>query len=299
MLTYVYSDIFTSPARVLVNPVNTTGAMAHGLADAFKRIYPPMYTAYRTLCQDDQFSVGQLFLYRTPHKWVLNFPVKKHPRANARLEFIEQGLQKFASIYADQHFDSVSFPMLGVEDGLDWETVRPLYEGYLKPLPIMIYVHLSEENPLETERLYLPTVRKWLSSVPQSVPFATFWNDLKRAIRKHEHFETLEETPRAFRPLIDDKRGSVRVYPSDEAESILLPRSQWVDFWQYLTAVGYLLPANMPNGLDATAPYLLALLAGLPYVRPLYISHNAHTRTQGLHYIPPAPRRKLRTIYLT
>ncbi len=298
MLTYVYSELFTSPARVLVNAVNTTGSMAHGQAATFKRVYPAMYAAYRALCQNDQFSTGQFLLYRTPHKWVLNFPIKKHPRANARLALIEQGLQKFATLCVDQHFDSVSFPMLGAEDGLAWEEVRPLYDTYLKPLPITIYVHLSEQNPLVPDALPLPTLRKWLNSVPQSLPFATFWNNLKRAIRKHDSFATLEPEPRLFQAQLDDKRGSVRVLPQDDSETLLLPRSQWVDFWRYLTTVGYVLPADMPNGLDATAPYMLALVTGLDNVRPLWISRNPYTRMQGLHYLPPLPRHKPRTVTL-
>lgn len=296
MLTYVYSDLFTSPARVLVNAVNTTGTMANGQAATFKRVYPSMYAAYRTLCQSDKFSTAQLLLYRTPHKWVLNLPTKKHPRAKASLALIEQGLQKFATLCTDQLFGSASFPMLGVEDGLDWEEMRPLYDAYLKPLPITIYVHLSEQNPLVADALPLPTLRKWLNSVPQSMPFATFWNNLKRAIRKRDSFATLEPEPRLFQAHIDDKRNSVRVLLQDSEESLLLPHSQWVDFWRYLTAVGYVLPANMPNGLDAIAPYLLALVSGLSDVRPLWISQSPNTRMQGLHYLPLTPRHKPRTV---
>ena len=42
MITYVESDIFSSPAQTLVNTVNTVGVMGKGIAKTFKSIYPEM-----------------------------------------------------------------------------------------------------------------------------------------------------------------------------------------------------------------------------------------------------------------
>ena len=86
MITYVYGSLFYSPAHVLVNPINTVGAMGTGLAYDFKRFYPDMFEVYRELCRQDRFETGQLFLYKTAHKWILNFPTKKHWRATAKLD---------------------------------------------------------------------------------------------------------------------------------------------------------------------------------------------------------------------
>ena len=46
MITYVVGDLLKSPARVLVNTVNTVGAMGRGIARDFKRIYPDMFKQY-------------------------------------------------------------------------------------------------------------------------------------------------------------------------------------------------------------------------------------------------------------
>ncbi|HEX2618839.1 MAG TPA: macro domain-containing protein, partial [Phototrophicaceae bacterium] len=148
MITYVNGDLLQSPAKVLVNPTNTVGVMGRGLAADFKRIYPEMFDQYRTLCETRRLAVGQLHLYRTPHKWVLNFPIKKHWREEVRLDDIEAGLQKFAAIYADQGMTSVSFPAVEMGDTeLNWRyKVRPLMEAYLDPLPIMIYIHRVSET---------------------------------------------------------------------------------------------------------------------------------------------------------
>jgi O-acetyl-ADP-ribose deacetylase (regulator of RNase III) len=143
MITYVKSDMFQSSTKVLVNPVNTAGVMGKGLALEFKKRYPAMFEAYRTLCETGQFQVGDLWLYKAPDKWILNFPTKRHWREKSTLAIIETGLQKFIEMYAEAGIESIAFPMLGSGlGGLDWERqVRTLMERYLQPLPIEISIY--------------------------------------------------------------------------------------------------------------------------------------------------------------
>ena len=54
--------------------------MGKGVAKEFKRVYPEM-AEYQKVCEAGQVNVGDLFLYKTSHKWVLNFPTKKHWRS--------------------------------------------------------------------------------------------------------------------------------------------------------------------------------------------------------------------------
>ena len=146
MITYVVGDIFTSPAKVLVNTVNTVGVMGKGIAYGFKRIYPEMFEQYQYFCEEGMFNVGQLWLYKTPHKWILNFPTKKHWRSKSKVEYIEAGLQKFVDTYDLKGMLSVAFPMLGCGNGgLDWNTqIQPLMEEYLTDLPIDIFIYLYQ-----------------------------------------------------------------------------------------------------------------------------------------------------------
>ena len=144
MLIYVECNLFQSSANVLVNPVNTVGVMGKGIAKDFKRIYPEMFREYQLLCKNKQFSVGQLFLYKTSDKWILNFPTKTTWRGKSRIEYIEAGLEKFVATYQANEITSIAFPQLGCgHGGLDWENqVRPIMERYLKDLSIMIYIHI-------------------------------------------------------------------------------------------------------------------------------------------------------------
>ena len=51
MITYLKGDIFSSPAQVLVNTVNTVGVMGKGVALEFKKRYPEMFSAYERVCK--------------------------------------------------------------------------------------------------------------------------------------------------------------------------------------------------------------------------------------------------------
>jgi len=127
MLTYVTGDLFESPAQTLVNTVNTVGVMGKGIALRFKQIYPEMFAKYQELCESGQFTIGQLYLWRTPNKWVLNFPTKEHWRRPSKLQYIEAGLEKFVEGYQDAGISSIAFPPLGCGNGeLDFDEVRPL-----------------------------------------------------------------------------------------------------------------------------------------------------------------------------
>ncbi|HLD94727.1 MAG TPA: macro domain-containing protein, partial [Anaerolineales bacterium] len=149
MITYLDISLFDSPAQTLVNTVNTVGVMGKGIALAFKQLYPEMYQEYRKLCEERKFTVGMLYIYRTPNKIVVNFPTKQHWRTPSRLDYIEAGLKKFVDRYQDYGISSVSFPQLGCGNGeLDWQKqVQPLMEKYLKDLPIPVYIHLYPQDP--------------------------------------------------------------------------------------------------------------------------------------------------------
>lgn len=290
MILYVVGDLFESPAKVLVNPVNTAGVMGAGLSAEFKRFYPQMFEQYAALCRDQKFTIGSLWLYRTPHKWVLNFPVREHYRSPVQPDHLEQGLQKFAAIYADQGITSASFPMIGTDAGLNWETeVRPLMEAYLNPLPIAIYIHRGDvDNPFPVERGSMRGVRAWLEGQPKIMEFPTFWRDLNRMIKYKTEFTTLLDKTR-FRVGIDNSRKAL-VILTGLPQPMFLSQMMLNELWVYLRSAGYALPHNLPNGLDEGAKYIFSLLADLDYLRPIYAGTKDGEWMMGLQYVPPVDR---------
>jgi O-acetyl-ADP-ribose deacetylase (regulator of RNase III) len=299
MITYVLGDLFQSPARVLVNAVNTVGVMGAGIAAHFKGHFPEMFEQYAALCKSNQFKVGNLWMYKTPHKWVLNFPTKRHWRSPSRVEDIEAGLQKFVTTYAERGITSVSFPLLGSGlGGLSWDgDVRPLMEAYLGSLPLSVYIHRYEtDDPFKSRRAHPLAIRRWLNSQPQTVSFIKFWRDLVRLVKEQSRFKTLDDAA-GFRVMVDDgKRRSVSIYP-DQGDSLFVPETMLSDLWTYIHSAGYVMPHNLPGGLDVYAPYLFALFTGLDYIRPVLLSFDDQQRHIGLHLVPPIDRKAESSTY--
>ncbi|MGB1287901.1 MAG: macro domain-containing protein [Aggregatilineales bacterium] len=294
MLTFVHADLFYSPARVLVNPVNTVGSMGSGISYDFKRFYPAMYEQYRELCEADDFQPGQLMLYRTPHKWVLNFPTKRHYRAKDDPDAIEQGLQKFAATYADMGITSVSFPMLA--DNIAWDDLRALLKAYLAPLPISVFVHVyNDANPdiFETGKRNIRGMRAWLQGQPQQPDFEQFWRDLVKALKSHKKgLVTYDDE--AFTLIAEarqkKRRVSLKLTPEGEKQ-IFIPETLLQDMWRYIVRAGYVLPQNLPGGLDIHAPYMVRLLSELKYLNPVHLSVGNSEKVVGLQYIPMLNRK--------
>ena len=180
MIKYLEGDIFTSPAQVIVNTVNTVGVMGKGIALSFKKAYPEMYKAYREACEDNTFHMGKLMLWREVDHWILLFPTKENWRNPSKLEYIEQGLKKFAENYMKMSINSIAFPRLGCGNGgLNWQEVKPLMEMYLKPLPIDVYIYIGKYNDgLEEHKNPVKTL-KWMREQAKDMSFYGVVDDIK------------------------------------------------------------------------------------------------------------------------
>jgi O-acetyl-ADP-ribose deacetylase (regulator of RNase III) len=284
MITYVYGDLFQSPAKVLVNTVNTVGVMGKGIAADFKHFYPEMFEQYQRLCEAKQFNIGQLWLYKTSHKWILNFPTKIHWRNKSKPEYIEAGLRKFADTYDQRGITSISFPLLGCGNGeLDWESeVKPLMEKYLASLPINVYIHYYQAKRVTPEHRDIENIRKWLHGEPQSLPFAEFWDDLRHTIAPQKILETFDTREQFTVSIVD---GGVRIgFYNDQ--SLAIPEEILLELWQYIRSAGYIMPQKLPFGLDRYARYIISLLGELEYLRGIRLSTKDGEPLWGLQLIP-------------
>ena len=289
MLTYLTTNLFKSPAQTLINTVNTVGVMGKGIAKTFKQLYPEMYQEYRRLCQDQKITIGKLYIYRTPNKIVVNFPTKKHWRNPSRVEYIESGLKEFVKIYDKYSISSVSFPQLGCGNGeLDWETqVQPLMEGYLKDLPIPVYIHLYPKAPdFVPERLDSKDARQ-IQLERRVLSFNQVWEDLRSLISggtrqlslfTPENEKTVEITEDYLRFEVDSNKYII-VYRQDVA-----------DLWTSLRLNGTLHLDNVPEPIraDGAIPYVFELLARLSYIQPIDLLRvKQESPSPGLQYLAP------------
>jgi O-acetyl-ADP-ribose deacetylase (regulator of RNase III) len=153
ILSYHRGDIFTSPAQVIVNPVNCKGHMGKGLALAFKQRYPQMFVIYQHECREGKLRIGHPTLYTASAPWILNFPTKDHWRDDSKVEYLEAGLQYFVTHYKALEITSIAFPKLGAGLGkLSWDVVGSLMVKYLSQVDIDVSIYITAGD-----QEYLPT----------------------------------------------------------------------------------------------------------------------------------------------
>ena len=271
MILYVQGDLFQSPAQVLVNTVNTVGVMGKGVALQFKRHFPEMYAKYRHLCEKGDFNVGSLWLYKTPNKWVLNFPTKKNWRQPSKIEYVESGMKKFVETYSSMGIHSIAFPPLGCGNGqLDFRSqVQPLMEKYLQPLPIEVFVYPERDNAF-VEHLQPEKMTDWLRTEPQSLPFSEVWEDIKSILEDKSEFETVAKQKPFLAHISHDPLG-IRVKAA--AQKYMMPYDKLSSLWQQLRTYGFSMRHIAP-GIDRQVSYILSILAELEYVTPVYLADD-------------------------
>lgn len=131
-------DIFASPCRVLVNPVNCVGVSGKGLAKEFKRRFPLSVKAYEKDIRDAsngrsgacEIWLGSPTEYELIEndKIVMFFATKLHWRDVSVLPHIEDGLGALVGLcetFPDR-YPSIAIPALGCGLGqLAWSDVLP------------------------------------------------------------------------------------------------------------------------------------------------------------------------------
>jgi len=289
MILYVRGNLLQSPAQVLVNTVNTVGVMVMGIALDFKRLFPEMYRQYRELCEQGQFHVGMLWLYKSPNKWVLNFPTKKHWRYPSRVEYIEAGLQKFVDSYANLGIHSVAFPPLGCGNGqLDFETqVKRPMENYLRKLPIEVFIYPGRKSEF-VEHLHPKEMKKWLRSEPTALPFAEVWDDLTQLLGEKTVFETIVRK-KPFTAQISQNPLGITIVAA--GQNYHIKYETLLSFWQQLRTHGFSMRHIAP-GIDRQMSYLISIFEKLDYVTPVHVADSydslQNAAVTGLQVLPSA-----------
>jgi O-acetyl-ADP-ribose deacetylase (regulator of RNase III) len=305
MITYVAGNLFTSPAKVLVNTVNTQGVMGKGIALQFKKTYPDMFKKYQELCERGKIDIGVLWIYKTPHKWILNFPTKKYWRNPSKAEYIDIGLRKLSEKFNELGIYSIAFPALGCGNGeLNWEsTVKPLMEKFLNKIPADVFVHppLAKEDLPEHKNKN--KIEKWLRSEPETLPFSEVWKDLIELLRNKSKFLTLRGLSNFQAEIVEDNENKlikdvssrVLVVESKSGERHRFEYEQLLSLWQQLRRHGYLRRSIVSSVDPRDLSYLIPIFSELDYVERIELSEtgdfsgssNGKKTYTGLQYIAP------------
>lgn len=299
MITYVAGSLFTSPAQVLVNTVNTQGVMGKGLALQFKQTYPEMFKKYQKFCEQGKIDIGVLWIYKTPHKWVLNFPTKKHWRNPSKKEYIEIGLKKLTERFSELGIHSVAFPALGCGNGgLDWEkVVKPMMEHYLNKLPADVFVHppLAKEDLPEHKNQHF--IEEWLKSEPMSLAFNEVWEDLQTKLAQKSAFSTSTNSNTFYASITENGDGKFLVVETENRVH-KVAYEQLLELWQQFRRHGYLRRGIVSNVMEREMSYLIPVLAELEYVEKIELSETGDFSNKavgrkvysGLQYITPVQK---------
>jgi O-acetyl-ADP-ribose deacetylase (regulator of RNase III) len=288
MITYIKKDLFESPAQVLVNTVNTVGVMGKGIAKRFKDTYPEMFEQYQKYCENKMLDVGKLWLYKSEHKWILNFPTKKHWRSPSKIEYVEEGLKKFVETYEEKGITSISFPLLGCGNGgLDWDNqVKPLMEKYLRPLPIEVFIHLNESNT-RPEHADIKETKNWLQSMPELLSFYEVWDDLTNKIMfdntinlngEQWHITVLNDDIDIHESLNLQMNQNIDTSPTlkftKAEENFYATASQFQTLWRYLKKIGFCNQRDLPDGLNEIGGLIVRVMNKLDYIEPVELAQN-------------------------
>lgn len=163
-INHIKGNIFNSKCQTIVNTVNCVGVMGKGIALVYRLRYPNMYKEYREHCNNKLIKTGSLWLYVKQENapWILNFPTKFHWKYPSKIEWIEQGLQKFVATYAKKGITSIAFPLLGTHNGgLATDEVKNIMIKYLEKCEIDIEIY--DYDPDSKDDLFASFKKKWLS----------------------------------------------------------------------------------------------------------------------------------------
>ncbi|MBZ4194391.1 MAG: macro domain-containing protein, partial [Candidatus Contendobacter sp.] len=159
-INIIEGSIFTSKCKTLVNTVNCVGVMGAGIALEYRLRYPDMYKKYVEICVKNQLSVGNLWLYKSDAKWILNFPTKKHWRYPSKKEYLNNGLKKFLETYESKGITTIAFPLLGTDKGgIDQDESLQIMKSHLNHISIDIEIYKRDRNAKDD--LY-DKIRDWL-----------------------------------------------------------------------------------------------------------------------------------------
>lgn len=140
MIELTRGDILNADTEAVVNTVNCVGVMGRGIALQFKKAFPENFKAYKAACDAKTVCPGKMFVQSLNRlynpRYIINFPTKRHWRANSRIDDIKQGLNDLVRVIKAENIRSIAIPPLGCGlGGLNWEEVRPLIVRAFDDLP--------------------------------------------------------------------------------------------------------------------------------------------------------------------
>jgi O-acetyl-ADP-ribose deacetylase (regulator of RNase III) len=146
-LIHKTGDMFTTDARAIGHGVNIAGVMGHGIAVQFRNRFPEMHQAYKIACKRGLLEPGKTMIWpHTDDLFVYNIASQDQPGRNARLDWLEEGVEAALQHADAKGIEKIALPRIGAGiGGLNWDEVA----GAL--------LRLAEEHKCDIEVWTLPS----------------------------------------------------------------------------------------------------------------------------------------------
>lgn len=147
-IEYRQGNLFeATDLQTLAHGCNCAGVMGKGIALEFKRRYPAMYQAYRQLCTDGQFNLGDMFVWgKNPA--IFNLATQQRPGPHADLDAIETALGRMIVHCEQANITKVGLPRIGAGiGGLQWAAVQPVIENAAFSTEVLLVVFEFKPTP--------------------------------------------------------------------------------------------------------------------------------------------------------
>jgi O-acetyl-ADP-ribose deacetylase (regulator of RNase III) len=108
-----------------------------------------MFEEYRALCKSGKLQPGDIHVFRTPDRTIVNLATQRsYRRGAARLEWVRAAAQKVARL----QLQGLALPRIGAGlGGLRWEEVRAMLEEELAPLAYVELWSLARQEVSEAK----------------------------------------------------------------------------------------------------------------------------------------------------
>lgn len=196
MINVIKGNIFTTKAQTIVNTINCLGVMGAGIAFEFRLRYPEMFQQYVLLCDQKQINIGNLWIYKSKDRQILNFPTKYDWRYKSKIEYLEKGLQKFITTYKEKNITSIAFPLLGASNGGIPEDVSlNIMQNYLSQCDIPIEIFMYDPDAYDDLFLKFRDIFNSLSEkeISKKASIGSKYIKLIHSSMENEHIKTLSQ----------------------------------------------------------------------------------------------------------
>jgi O-acetyl-ADP-ribose deacetylase (regulator of RNase III) len=128
-VTFIKGNLFKiSDLNYYAHGCNCTGAMGKGIALEFKARFPKMYLEYKKLCQNKEFNLGDVFIYKEGNYIVFNLATQYSWKTRAEEDAILMSINKMIMYAETNKIQKIGLPKIGAGLGkLDWNIVKKTF----------------------------------------------------------------------------------------------------------------------------------------------------------------------------